>query len=132
MTLKRKSAKTRPGQRNFSMRAFLPEKEIELGKDIRLAKNILERMKGLLGKSGLAPGQGLLIRPCNGIHTFFMKFSIDAVFLDRHYRVVALFRDLPPNRLTPISRKTHCVLELPAGTVNPSITVGDHIEFSDI
>ncbi|MGA7828420.1 MAG: DUF192 domain-containing protein [Geobacteraceae bacterium] len=112
------------------MKAFLPEKGIELGNDIRLASNILARMKGLLGKSCLAPGQGLLIRPCNGIHTFFMKFSIDAVFLDRNYRVVAISRNLPPYRLTSVFRKAFCVLELPAGTVNPGITVGDSIEFS--
>jgi len=112
------------------MKAFLPEKGIELGNDISLAASLPARLKGLLGKENLATGQGLLIRPCKGIHTFFMKFSIDAVFLGRNNRVVAFFKDLPPNRLTPVFRKASSVLELPAGTLTASISVGDYIEFS--
>jgi hypothetical protein len=114
----------------FSMRAFLPEKGIELGNDIALAASLSARMKGLLGIDRLDTGKGLLICPCKGIHTFFMRFSIDAVFLDKENRILALFRNLPPNRLTPVYRKASTVLELPAGTVSTNIIVGDHIDFS--
>jgi uncharacterized membrane protein (UPF0127 family) len=112
------------------MRAFLPEKGITLGDDIILAASIPARMKGLLGKGRLDAGKGLLIRPCKGIHTFFMKFPIDAVFLDKNNQVVAYFKDLPPNRLTPIYRLASAVLELPAGTLNDNFAVGDRIDFS--
>lgn len=110
------------------MRAFIPEKGLELGNDINLATSILARMKGLLGKESLKNGQGLLIRPCNSIHTFFMKFPIDAVFLDKDNRVVVIFRNLPTYRLTSIYRKSVAVLELPAGTVTDSISIGDRLE----
>ncbi|MHC1697400.1 MAG: DUF192 domain-containing protein [Geobacteraceae bacterium] len=111
------------------MKAFLPEKGIELGNDITLAANLPARMKGLLGKDKLDAGKGLLIRPCNGIHTFFMKFPIDAAFLDKDNRIVALVRSFPPQRMTRIYLKAASVLELPAGTLGVSVVVGDAIDF---
>lgn len=111
------------------MQAFLPEKGIELGNDISLATSLPARLKGLLGKNKLEAGKGLLICPCKGIHTFFMKFSIDAVFLDKENRVVALAQALPPNRMTSIYPKAVSVLELPAGTLGEGVDVGDEIKF---
>ena len=111
------------------MRAFLPEKGIELGNDITLAASLPARLKGLLGKNKLEAGKGLLICPCKGIHTFFMKFPIDAVFLDKGDRVVALAHALPPNRMTSIYPKAVSVLELPAGTLGEGVVVGDEIKF---
>jgi uncharacterized membrane protein (UPF0127 family) len=55
-------------------------------------------MKGLIGRRCLPPGQGLLILRCNAIHTFFMRFAIDATFYDRQDRVVRTVRDIPPGR----------------------------------
>lgn len=112
------------------MRAFLSEKGIELGNDISLATSMTARMKGLLGKNTLPPGKGLLIRPCKGIHTFLMKFPIDVIFLDKDNQVIALFRELPPNRLTNIYPKAASVLELPAGTIPLTSVVGERINFS--
>ncbi|RQW85711.1 MAG: DUF192 domain-containing protein [Geobacter sp.] len=111
------------------MRAFLPEKGMELGNDISLAASLPARLKGLLGKNKLEAGKGLLISPCKGIHTFFMKFPIDAVFLNKDNRIVALVRSFPPNRMTSIYLKASSVLELPAGTLGVSVVVGDAIEF---
>lgn len=111
------------------MRAFIPEKGLELGTDITLATSLPARMKGLLGKKKLDAGQGLLIRPCKGIHTFFMKFPIDAVFLDKENRIVALYKEIPPNRMTPIYQKAISVLELPSGTLGQNIVDGDRIDF---
>ena len=111
------------------MHVFLPEKGIELGNDISLAASLPARLKGLLGKNKLEAGKGLLIQPCKGIHTFFMRFSIDAVFLDKGNRVVALAHALPPNRMTSIYPKAVSVLELPAGTLGEGVVVGDTIEF---
>jgi uncharacterized membrane protein (UPF0127 family) len=72
------------------------------------------RMKGLLGRRSLEPGEGLLLRPAGSVHTAFMRFAIDAVFLDRELRVLKVASGLRPWR-TAARRKAHAVLELPAG-----------------
>ena len=112
------------------MKAALTTSGKELATDVTVAASFTSRLRGLLGRSSLPVGQGLLIRPCKGIHTFFMKFPIDAVFLDRDNRIVALFHSLPPNRMTCIHLKTLSVLELPSGTLDSDVSVGDGIEFS--
>jgi uncharacterized membrane protein (UPF0127 family) len=111
------------------MEAFLPEKGIALGNDISLANSLPARLKGLLGIDSLDAGMGLLIRPCKGIHTFFMKFPIDAVFLDQGNRIVARYHNLPPNRMTRIWLKAVSVLELPAGTLPEGVLDGDEVKF---
>ena len=60
---------------------------------------MLERMRGLIGRKALEPGRGMLILKCNCIHTFFMRFPIDATFLDRDGRVVRVVRNIRPWRL---------------------------------
>lgn len=79
-----------------------------------LARNPYSRMRGLLGRRGLAQGEGLLLQPAGSIHTFFMRFPIDAVFLDREQRVVSISSDVRPWR-TAAARKSRAVLELAAG-----------------
>lgn len=64
-----------------------------------VASKFFQRAKGLIGRRSLPCGEGLLIERCNAIHTFFMKFPIDAVFLDRHGRVVRIVRAIRPWRL---------------------------------
>ncbi len=64
-----------------------------------VASRFFDRLKGLIGRRTLAPGTGLLILRCNAIHTFFMRFAIDATFLDRHDQVVKVVRAIPPWRL---------------------------------
>jgi uncharacterized protein len=71
-------------------------------------------MRGLLGRKSLPSGQGILLRPASSVHTAFMRFAIDAVFLDRELRVLKVAADLRPWR-TAARRKAHAVLELPAG-----------------
>ena len=63
-----------------------------------VASRFFQRAKGLIGRSSLPPGEGLLIERCNAIHTFFMKFPIDAIFLDRRGRVVKTVRNIRPWR----------------------------------
>ncbi len=79
-----------------------------------LAASPLRRMKGLLGRSRLDAGEGLLLRPASSIHTAFMRFPIDALFLDAENRVVRVVRDLKPWR-TAGCRGARAVLELPSG-----------------
>ena len=70
-----------------------------LGVEATVAETLFDRLKGLIGTSSLPPGRGLLIRRCNCIHTLFMRFPIDATFLDRHNRVVRVVRHIKPWRL---------------------------------
>ena len=63
-----------------------------------VAETFAERAKGLIGRTGLAPGEGMLIPRCNCIHTFFMSFPIDATFLDRSGEVVKSVRNVRPWR----------------------------------
>jgi uncharacterized protein len=79
-----------------------------------LADTALARMRGLLGRRGLPSGEGILLRPASSVHTAFMRFSIDAVFLDRDGHVLKIARDLRPWK-TAGRRKAKAVLELPAG-----------------
>lgn len=70
-----------------------------LGVEAEVARSFAERARGLIGRRSLAPGCGLLIERCNAIHTFFMRFPIDATFLDRQNRVVKTVRNIRPWRL---------------------------------
>jgi uncharacterized protein len=79
-----------------------------------IADTVLPRMKGLLGRKNLDAGEGLLIRPTSSIHMFFMRFPIDAVFLDRDLRVVGIAESLRPWRVAG-RRGARAVLELAAG-----------------
>jgi uncharacterized protein len=90
------------------------------------------RMKGLIGKPAdrFPRGSGLWILPCNGIHTFGMRFPIDAVYLDSQERVVRMYQRLVPFRIGSIIFKAKSVLELPAGALEMTRTqVGDELEF---
>ena len=69
------------------------------GVDAEIAETFAERAKGLIGHRGLAPGTGMLITKCNCIHTFFMRFAIDATFLDKSGKVVKVVRNIRPWRL---------------------------------
>ena len=73
------------------------------------------RFRGLMGRRRLAAGEGLLIRPANSIHTFFMRFPIDVVFVDRHDAVVKIVPGLRPWRLA-WARRAKSTLELRAGS----------------
>jgi uncharacterized membrane protein (UPF0127 family) len=85
------------------------------------------RLRGLLGRPELAGGEGLLLRPSGSIHTWFMRFAIDAVFLDRHFRVVHTAAAIRPWRMAR-ARRARAVLELAAGeAARRGIAVGDQL-----
>ncbi len=73
----------------------------------------LERMRGLLWRPQLQPGQGLLIKPCNSVHTLGMRYAIDVVYLDRRNTVIRLVRAMRPYRLS-LGFGATAVLELAA------------------
>jgi uncharacterized membrane protein (UPF0127 family) len=92
-----------------------------------LADDPLTRLKGLLGRRELPAGEGLLLRPTGAVHTLFMRFPIDVVFLDRDLRVVAVANELKPWRAAG-RRGAKAVLELAAGEVERRhIRLGDRL-----
>ena len=92
-----------------------------------IADNPLRRMRGLLGRDGLESGEGLLLRPASAVHTYFMRFPIDVVFLDRSLVVVGISDDVDPWRATS-RRGAKAVLELPAGeSARRGLSVGDQL-----
>ncbi len=98
----------------------------------RAATGHRDRMRGLLGCPGLDPGEGLMIAPCQSVHTFFMRFPIDVVYVDRGSKVVGLAPELKPNRVGPMVLRARFVLELPAGTIGRTGTrLGDELEVQD-
>jgi hypothetical protein len=85
-------------------------------------------MVGLLGRRSLAGDEGLLLTPCTSIHTFFMRFPIDILYLDREQVVVKAVRALRPFRFSACLRGSRSTLELPAGAIEASGTqVGDRL-----
>jgi uncharacterized protein len=99
-----------------------------LAEQCRVARSLRDRTVGLLGRSSLPPGEGLWIERSPSIHMFFMRFAIDAVFVDASGRVVRVVEDLRPWRLVGWARGARDCLELPAGTVGPTGTmVGDQL-----
>ena len=84
-------------------------------------------MRGLLGRQELPRGEGMLLRPAASVHTAFMRFAIDVVFLDADLRVVHLARQVPPWRVVG-KRGAKCVVELPAGECSRrDFEVGDEL-----
>jgi len=81
--------------------------------------------------SHFSRGQGLWINPSHGIHTFAMRFAIDAVYLDRNRIVIHIEEELKPWRLAAVRLHAASVLELPTGTIRESLTVvGDQVDIS--
>ena len=97
-----------------------------------VADTSAKRRTGLLKHEKLEPGEGLWIVPCESVHTFFMKFPIDLVYLDKQRRVRKVRHAVPAWRLSACLR-AHSILELPAGTAEKSGTLpGDELSFEKL
>ena len=95
-----------------------------------IASNPWSRFRGLMLRSPLAPGEGLVIQPCSSIHMMFMRFRIDVVFYDREHLVTAVARNVAPWRgLAFGKKKTRGAIELPAGAA-ASVHPGHRLELA--
>jgi uncharacterized protein len=96
---------------------------------IAVAEGPGERAKGLLGHKTLPDGEGLLMEPCESIHTFFMRFPIDVIFVDAQNRIIKLYHALKPWRISGVYFRAKYCIELPAGTLAAAKTEqGDSIK----
>ena len=107
---------------------------IRTGREIarlEVARTTLQRMRGLLGRSGLPAGQGMLIERCWSIHTFFMKFALDVIFVDSDWEVRRVVRNLRPWRLAH-SPGASGVVELAAGALEGmDLAPGDALKLEE-
>jgi uncharacterized membrane protein (UPF0127 family) len=100
----------------------------ELADRADIADTSATRKKGLLKHAGLAQGEGLWIVPCEGVHSFFMKFAIDVIFINKKRVVTKLRPNMVKSRLA-LSLRAHSTIELPVGVIEKSKTqVGDQLE----
>jgi uncharacterized membrane protein (UPF0127 family) len=103
-------------------------RDTSVGDAIGTAESSAQRRTGLLKHEKLDEGTGLWIIPCEAVHTFFMKFAIDLIYLDRKHRVCGIVRSLRPWRMS-MCLPAHSVLELPPGTIDRTGTQkGDELE----
>ena len=96
--------------------------------NVKEAKGFFSRLKGLMFTDSLGEYDGLLITPCNSIHTFFMRYTIDVLFLSRDMRVLKIIRRMRPYRMTSIVWGAYRTLEMTEGTLGDDVQVGDQLE----
>ncbi len=97
-------------------------RETVLASRVEVADHGAKRSKGLLGRDGLASGEGLWIVPCEAVHTFGMRFPIDLVYVDRSKRVRKVRSAVRPWRISACLT-AHSIIELAAGTAMATRTV---------
>jgi uncharacterized membrane protein (UPF0127 family) len=113
------------------MRAFNSTTCKDISDRLTVAESFFSRLKGLLGRKSLPQGEGLLLRPCKGIHTFGMRFPIDVLFLDRNNCVIAVVNNIRPNHMTRLYLQASSAIEITAGTLAFTATkTGDQIEIN--
>lgn len=94
--------------------------------DLMIAENVIDRGVGLLKLSSLSNQQGLWINPCNNIHTFFMRFSIDCIFIDREMKIKKIKKDIKPFRFRGPYFGAKSVIEVCSGFSDlHNLNVGD-------
>jgi len=111
--------------------AFNLTRQTFLATQLRVADNHRQRLLGLMGtsKSAFQSGAGLWINPCHGVHTMFMRYPIDVIYLDPEHRVIRIEDAVRPWRMTPVIIESATVIELPAHTAwDTGTIVGDQVE----
>jgi hypothetical protein len=119
---------SRPGPKGY---AFNRTRATYLATDLLIARTHWSRFRGLMATDAslFSHGQGLWINPSRGIHTFAMRFAIDAVYLDRDRIIIHIEQDLKPWRMAAVRIGAASVLELPTGTIAATQTVlGDQVD----
>lgn len=104
------------------------EKALMIASNLKTATSFKERAVGLLNRKNMDPSEGLWIKPCNNIHTFFMKFSIDCIFLTKDMKVKKVSRNINPFSLCGPVWSAHSVIEMSAGSADKfKIQIGDQL-----
>ena len=102
-----------------------------IANDLEMKASFLGRLVGLLGKKGLKAGQGIVLKPCKQVHTFFMAFAIDVVFISKDFTVLKIIKNMKAWHFSPIVLKSLYTLEVAAGVIAEDLKEGDKIKFID-
>lgn len=105
-------------------------KNIVVAENVEPARTMFERMMGLMFRPALEDGKGMHISRCAAVHTCFMRFEMDAVFLDRNLRVLRVIHQMRPWHFSPWVWGADSVLELPGGSAAGVLSAGDTVSFS--
>lgn len=98
--------------------------------EVENADHFFSRFMGLMGRKSMGESHGLLLTPCNEIHTFGMKFDIDTVALSKSNEILFIDRSVPPNKVRKKVKNGYKILELNSGTADKlKLCVGDVLEF---
>ncbi len=104
-----------------------------LAREARLANSFFSRLKGLLGTKSLLQDEGMILDPCKSVHTFFMHYDLDVIFIDKNNMIVGCESHLKPNRLSSYYGAARKAIELPAGTIEEKmIKLGQKLEFQPL
>ncbi|MBI2845854.1 MAG: DUF192 domain-containing protein [Chloroflexi bacterium] len=107
---------------------FNSSRGVLIADQVRKAQQLWERTRGLLATPPLKDGEGLLIDPCNWIHTLGMGYAIDVLYIDGQQRVVGISERMKPNRIGPRVGGAQAVIELPSGKIAETSTkIGDQL-----
>ncbi len=107
-------------------------KQLEIAQNVEVAASWLTRLRGLLGRDSLPEGSSFILYPCNSIHTCFMKFNIDVLFVSREGIIKHIIEDMPAFKFSPIVRMARFCIELPAHTVQSTgTTIGDQLNITE-
>ena len=96
--------------------------------DLQIADTFYARFRGLMGRPSIPENAGLMIKPCNSVHCFFMKFPIDVIFVDKKDRVVHIAEGMKPGSISPMVKKTKYVIEANATSLSGNVIVGDKVK----
>jgi len=114
-----------------SVRVINLTRDLTLAESAMLADTALLRMRGLLGRPCPEPGGGLVLAPCNEIHTFFMGYTIDVCFARKDGEVLKLLHAIQPWRMTLPCPGAYWTVELPPGGLGPT-EIGDRLSLREV
>lgn len=117
---------------NTIFRVINQDNGVILADNLKMARTMKSRCVGLLNRNSLNPGEALLIEPCSSIHTFFMRFSIDVIFLDADGKAIKIVRGLKPWHLAGCFFGAHMVIEFSAEALTNKIKEGNAIKIEQI
>ena len=119
-----------PSGGGFSLILKNITKDKIIAEDIIVADSFFKRLKGLMFTKELSPQAGMYIYPCSSIHTFFMNYTIDVLYLDVNNKILAIDEDMKPRKVGKIVRGAVAVVELNSGRVKETNTrIGQTVQF---
>ena len=99
-----------------------------IASDLEMKDSFFGRLVGLLATKSLKAGQGIVLKPCNQVHTCFMRFAIDVVFISKDFKVLRIIKNMRAWKFSPIVLKSIYTLEVAAGEIK-DLKEGDKVEF---